>query len=387
MENRESLAISCEPRNEADIINILRDFEYSLKYKTYHHLGYPYNLTFDYGCLQNLAQYSINNLGDPFVPSNYGVHSREFEIAVLDWFANLWEIDYDDYWGYVTNCGTEGNLHGILLGRENYPDGILYASQESHYSVFKAARMYRMPLVKVNTNENGEINYECLKSHLMQNRDKPAIINANIGTTVKGGIDNVDKIIEILEECEFTQDRFYIHCDGALFGVMLPFVKNLKNKVPEKLTFTKPIGSISVSGHKFVGSPVPCGVIITRKSYIRALSSDIEYLNSRDATIMGSRNGHTPIYMWYTLSIKGFDQLKNDVETCISNAQFLIDLMKAKGIRCSLNEFSNIVVFERPQDTSIITKWQLACEGDNAHVVVMPNISKEKLQQFVMELS
>jgi hypothetical protein len=29
--------------------------------------------------------------------------------------------------------------------------GILYASQESHYSVFKAARMYRMPAVKVRT--------------------------------------------------------------------------------------------------------------------------------------------------------------------------------------------------------------------------------------------
>jgi len=33
-------------------------------------------------------------------------------------------------------------------------------------------------------------------------------------------------------------------------------------------------------------------------SYIKGVSSDVEYLNSRDATIMGSRNGHAPIYMW-----------------------------------------------------------------------------------------
>jgi len=64
-------------------------------------------------------------------------------------FAKLWEIDEEEYWGYITTCGTEGNLHGILTGRENLPDGILYASQESHYSVFKAARMYRMDAVKV----------------------------------------------------------------------------------------------------------------------------------------------------------------------------------------------------------------------------------------------
>ena len=71
------------------------------------------------------------------------------QVGVLQWFARLWEIDQDDYWGYITNCGTEGNLHGILVGRENLPDGILYASHETHYSVFKAARMYRMDSVKV----------------------------------------------------------------------------------------------------------------------------------------------------------------------------------------------------------------------------------------------
>ena len=45
------------------------------------------------------------------------------QIGVLNWFARLWEIEQEDYWGYVTNCGTEGNLHGILVGRENLPDG------------------------------------------------------------------------------------------------------------------------------------------------------------------------------------------------------------------------------------------------------------------------
>lgn len=110
---------------------------------------YPYNLDFDYGSLEDLTKFSINNLGDPFIESNYGVHSREFEIGVLQWFAKLWDIEDEGYWGYITNCGTEGNLHGILVGRENLPDGILYTSKETHYSVAKAARMYRMDLVEV----------------------------------------------------------------------------------------------------------------------------------------------------------------------------------------------------------------------------------------------
>jgi hypothetical protein len=42
--------------------------------------SYPYNLDFDFGALEGLTRYSINNLGDPFIESNYGVHSREFEV-------------------------------------------------------------------------------------------------------------------------------------------------------------------------------------------------------------------------------------------------------------------------------------------------------------------
>lgn len=101
-------------------------------------MGYPYNLDFDFDGLQELNTYCINNLGDPFIESNYGVHSRPFEVisdqmgqsmcdcfqvGVLEWFAKLWEIEVKDFWGYITNCGTEGNLHGILVGRENFPDG------------------------------------------------------------------------------------------------------------------------------------------------------------------------------------------------------------------------------------------------------------------------
>lgn len=51
---------------------VLSDYREQLEERTYHHLGYPYNLDFDYGPLESLQKYSINNLGDPFIESNYG---------------------------------------------------------------------------------------------------------------------------------------------------------------------------------------------------------------------------------------------------------------------------------------------------------------------------
>lgn len=62
-----------------------------------------------------------------------------------------------------------------------FPDGILYASRDTHYSIFKAARMYRMECEKVNTLTSGEIDCVDFKAKLLCHKDKPAIINVNIG--------------------------------------------------------------------------------------------------------------------------------------------------------------------------------------------------------------
>ena len=68
--------------------------------------------------------------------------------------------------------------------REVFPDGILYASRDSHYSIFKAARMYRMECVKVDTLISGEIDCSDFRVKLLANKDKPAIINVNIGLSL-----------------------------------------------------------------------------------------------------------------------------------------------------------------------------------------------------------
>ena len=57
----------------------------------------------------------------------------------------------------------------------------MYASRESHYSVFKAARMYRMECEKIATHYTGEIDCNDFKAKLLLHKDKPAIVNVNIG--------------------------------------------------------------------------------------------------------------------------------------------------------------------------------------------------------------
>ena len=102
------------------------------------------------------------------------------------------------------------------------------------------------------------------------NLDRPAIINVNIGTTVKGAVDDLDRILRILKSLGFTRDRFHIHCDGALFAMMMPFI----DYAPE-ISFEKPIDSIAVSGHKMLGCPMPCGIALTRKSHVKKVEQKV----------------------------------------------------------------------------------------------------------------
>lgn len=375
------------PTNEGDWSGvpdeseILKSYDKLLKRKSSVHFGYPYNLMYNHEELYEFMKYSINNLGDPYITSNYGVHSRQFECAVIDFFADLWKMPKDSYWGYVTTCGTEGNLHGILLARECHPDGILYSSRETHYSVFKAARYYRMDAKAIPTLPMGEIDYDALASEIAKNRDRPVIINVNIGTTVKGAVDNLDRILRILKTLGIPRERYHIHCDGALFAMMMPFV----DFAPE-VSFRKPIDSIAVSGHKMLGCPMPCGVTISRKEHVKKVEQRIDYLNSVDTTIMGSRNGQAALYLWYSLRKKGIAGIKRDVVHCMETAQYLRDKITDAGLTCRLNDLSSTVVLERPVDDALIKRWQLACEEDIAHVVVMPNVTKVKIDKFVEEL-
>ena len=64
----------------------------------------------------------------------------------------------------------------------------------------------------------------------------------------------------------------------------------------------------------------------------------------------------------------------------------LQDLLQRAGLKVMLNELSSTVVFERPLEEPFVRKWQLACQGDIAHVVVMPNITLDKLEAFVTDL-
>ena len=225
-------------------------------------LGYPVSQQFDYSCLFPFLAYPMNNVGDPYTDSNYHLNSLNFEREVLAFFSELMNAADERVWGYVTNGGTEGNMYGIYLGREIFPNGMVYYSEDTHYSVLKILRILKARNIMIKSQPNGEMDYQDFAETISIFRDVPAIVFANIGTTMTGAVDNLTKIKQILKQ-RVMMTNYYIHADAALAGMILPFVDDR-----QPFDFSAGIDSISISGHKMIGSPIPCGIALARKSHV-----------------------------------------------------------------------------------------------------------------------
>lgn len=360
------------------IFQKLASFKKKMQLKTAMMLGYPINTKREYTDLYQFFDFSLINLGDPFIPSSYRINSEEFEIEVLQFFAKLYKMPRNDFWGYITSGGTEGNTHGIYIGRELYPEALLYFSEDTHYSIAKIARLLRIETVLVKSQAHGEIDYEDLEQKLIKNKNLPAILNLNLGTTMKGAIDNVDTVVSILKRNNIS--RYHIHCDAALFGMILPFIKG-----SPQADFRQPIGSLAISGHKFIGTHIPCGITLCRKRLVKQIETPIEYIGSLDTTLTGCRDGHVPIFLWYAIQKRGLRGFSKEANDCIINARYLADKLAELHWPFFLNDYSNTVLFKKPP-AAIIKKWQLAVSHDWAHIIVMQSVSRDQIDRFILDL-
>jgi histidine decarboxylase len=342
-------------------------------------VGYPCTCVFDYSELYRFLKFPINNVGDPYAPSTYRVNTKDIEREVLDWFAGLTHADPNSFWGYITNGGSEGNMYGLYLARELLPDGLVYYSEDTHYSVSKNLRMLKMPSIMIRSLPSGEIDYADLRETIRIHRDVPPIIMANIGTTMKEGIDSIPTIRGMFREMAIP--RSYIHCDAALDGMILPFIEGAP-----QWDFAAGIDSLAISGHKFIGSPIPCGIALAKKANVDRIARSIEYVGTLDTTVTGSRNGITPIFLWYAIHRYGREGFERTARRCLELAQYTVDRFRSLGVDAWRNPFAVTVVFPRPPEC-VLRRWQIAVKDDYAHIICMSHFTHTLVDTLTEEIA
>ncbi|MFT5137452.1 MAG: histidine decarboxylase [Candidatus Azotimanducaceae bacterium] len=338
-----------------------------------------------------------NNVGDPY--RNRGVYNSHYlEAEIADRFGARFGFDPTDTWGFVSNSGTDSNMHGAYIGRTLLKQKTgqtpkIYYTKEAHYSIQIIRDLLTMDEVLVGTNPDGSMNIDDLKDKLKAGSDAPVLLLATIGTTFKGSIDDIDDIQQALKGYES-----YVHLDAALFGGYLQaskFASDLYSVGPSG----KRYDSISISCHKFFGFPTVAGVFITNKStfeeYREYFSKvhDPAYISHVPGTITCSRDPLKPALFHYFSTDQSFKQQSLEADAILADTGYLYKEMQSHFPELNTkraNDRSNTLYF-KPVNSKIKKKWSLATIGRDAsealaHVVLMPHATRPYLDLFLEDL-
>jgi histidine decarboxylase len=377
-------------------------------------LGYPVNMVSPpeqfFAWRRELArvgidQFALNNVGDPFERSHVPFNTHALERELIMRFAALYRFPADDTWGFLSNSGTDSNMHGLYMGRTILQQRAgrqpkVFLTAEAHYSIEVLADLLGLERVYVGTHEDGRMHEDALGERLAEHAEQPALVVATIGTTFKGAIDSIDAI-----GARLVGHESYLHVDAALFGGYLPHTQSadeLAHRLGGSLASPKRYDSIAVSCHKFFGFPSPAGIFVcTRTNFEEFLARfsqvhNPEYLLRIPGTITCSRDAVKPAEFLFHSTKEAFARQRADTSQILHETTYLFEQMKAQfpglnPIRASA--LSNTVYFERPDD-AVISTYSLATMAvarggesiPHAHVVVMPHATREILDRFLNDL-
>ncbi|WP_405628714.1 histidine decarboxylase [Streptomyces sp. NBC_01174] len=375
------LAISDASRSadevEADI-ELLQHLAFGMREARFRSVGAPVNLDFDYGRLAPLLAVHANNAGSPCGTSEYRLHTKSFERAVVEFFVQLAGATSKHTFGYVTNGGTDSNLFGVFVGRERHPDAVLYASEDVHYSVPKIARLLRMDYVPVETDRDGSMLLPALADACRQ-RGGSAVVVVTVGSTGKGAIDDLPGVRRALAEAGI--ERTHVHVDAAFGGLLAALAPR-----PRPWAFPDGADSIAISGHKMVGCPIPCGVVLANSAHVEAIRVPGAAIGADDDTISGSRDALSPLLLWHELRRLGRQGLTDRVHDCLRLADYATQRLSECDRNPSHLPGTNTVLFDAPSQ-ELCARWHLFQQGDRAHMVTMPHVTEELIDQLCADLA
>ena len=193
---------------------------------------------------------------------------QELEELTVDWLRQLSGLP-PEFAGHIEDTASTGLLTAVIAARALRPDRrLLVVSEHAHSVGEKAARLLDLELQKVPTDDEFR-----MRPDLMRTDDACAVV-ATIGTT---GMASVDPVPEIADRCAAAGT--WLHVDAAYAGsaAILPELRS-------HFRGWERADSIGVNPHKWLGVPMDCSVLWTRRQgdFRNAFSLVPEFLRSPD---------------------------------------------------------------------------------------------------------
>jgi glutamate/tyrosine decarboxylase-like PLP-dependent enzyme len=212
----------------------------------------------------------------------------EIELLVIDWFKG-WLGYPGEAGGLLLSGGSAANLTALVVARDSRlggpdPAGVLYASDQVHSSVDRAARILGFDpgqLRLVPCDDAFRLDPAALEAAIREDAAvgrRPFCVVANAGATSTGAIDPLPAMADICR-----RHGLWLHADGAYGGFAA-----LTDRGRHWLAGIERADSITLDPHKWLFQTYEAGCLLVRDARVLARSFHVmpDYL--RDTAVLGS---------------------------------------------------------------------------------------------------
>lgn len=305
--------------------------------------------------------------------------------------------DSDSYDGYVASGGTEANIQAIWIYRNYYlyekkahfDEICILCSEDSHYSMDKAANLLNISIQKVRVNPaDRTINKSGVLEAAHAAKAKGAIyfiVVANMMTTMYGSVDDVQVYVDTLGDLEV---EYKLHVDGAYGGFYFPFASS-----GHAMTFQNPnISSFTLDAHKMAQAPYGTGIFLIRKGWMNyANTPDAKYVKGQDSTLIGSRSGANAVATWMILVKNGPYGWREKVLILQNRTDWMCQALQRLDLDYYRHPNANIITIgTKGVSEAVVNRFGLVPDDHNDpncfKLVIMEHVTIEKLEMLVTAL-
>jgi aromatic-L-amino-acid decarboxylase len=233
------------------------------------------------------------------------------------------------------------NFSAVVTARrallpEDFLRGTLYATNQVHHSVTKAAVLAGFPASSVRVVPHTaelRMDVEALRELVAKDRAdgrEPFCVVASAGTTNTGAVDPIPELVTVRD-----QERLWLHVDGAYGGFF-----QLTERGRRLFTGIEQADSITLDPHKAMFLPYGTGALVVRDGerlhaahnveaeYLQDLSGDAATPNFAEYSPELSRD-FRGLRVWLPLMLHGVDAFREALDEKLDLTRLLYDAVRA----------------------------------------------------------
>jgi aromatic-L-amino-acid decarboxylase len=263
----------------------------------------------------------------------------QIEWTALRWLGELFGYP-DEMRGITTTGGSLSNFSAIVAARvdrlgEDFLDGTMYTTEQTHASVTKSARLAGFPergIRTVPTDPGLRMDVDALRSMVKADREagrRPFLVVPSAGTTNTGAVDPIGDAVALAGE-----EGLWTHVDAAYGGFF-----HLTERGRRRFRGIEDADSITLDPHKAMFLPYGTGVLLVREgrrlreahvvsgAYLQDLGAEEEIPNFTEYSPELSRS-FRGLSIWLPIQLHGLDAFRAALEEKLDLAGYVYDELR-----------------------------------------------------------